>query len=793
MARTRSSARLAEAKGKEARIKSEEVDDPMLLDEPSVKTRSKGKGKLKAEVELEAKSESEYDQSEDEERPPPRKRQRTSIRPVKTQVWKKQVRGKQGGLAVLVDMPIDIFTEIASHLLPIDIVSLSRSSKFFRSFLMDRSSIHIWHTAMRNIRGLPPCPPDLSEPHYLSLLFSKFCTMCCQPVRSRMDEILRVRFCTSCRDKHLVSLDTIAWDLRCLVHHSSKIMPSKARWGPSMAHVLKEEAREVEQKYQEMKNGGDKTAMEEWEKETKAAIQKRIEESTPIQFFLDIIESDREHEVREIKNARRREIEDRFVKLGWDKKDMQFTYNFPSRREWYSLVEKAQPLTERIWSNLQPKLIPILEANREERLQKEKSDRQSARRIRLAHLMREIKKTQAPLLDITVRSPTVPQKSSHSGKSGDDSQEAGPSSRVVEAQSSDAIPLEVSSDDSDISILSDITFHDIFPDIEDALQWPMVQELYETDTSVSKMEQNFIAGRAEIDAAIADWKTNTHTRLAEMLRRDQDVQSQPLTPRLIVQENKTDPFANFSDDLKLLLRADSLFIGVVTRTRKIIHSYELATTQFGYGIAFRDGIMSKPYKPPLNFGRIRAYDEARPVIRVLLAHMGLENACIAELQSVGRGYVCGRCHDTKPKTWEDLVLHYMEAKEVFTRVQEHTAKLEALDVTYRDVHDPDAFSDRPLVKFTSPLSGNITRACTLCTKEPISHVVRGPEERIIEHLKDVHNIAAPQLGTHYSSPHFNYPAIFDLDSGSEFDLDPGIFFPFDDSDLEGPDFLWNSF
>ncbi|CUA68903.1 hypothetical protein RSOLAG22IIIB_08151 [Rhizoctonia solani] len=203
MAITRSSTRLASAKGKGVkRIKSEEIDDPMLLDQPSekVKLDEKGKGKLKVE-ESEVNSESEYDQSEDEEQPPPRKRQRTSTKSSTKTIRKKQVRGKQGGLAGLVNMPIDIFTEITAYLFPIDIISLSRANKSFRRLLMDRSSIHIWHSTMRNVRGLPPCPPDLSEPHYLSLLFSKHCTMCGQPLRCRMDEVLRVRFCVTCRDE----------------------------------------------------------------------------------------------------------------------------------------------------------------------------------------------------------------------------------------------------------------------------------------------------------------------------------------------------------------------------------------------------------------------------------------------------------------------------------------------------------------------------------------------------------------------------------------------------------------
>ncbi|CAE6506418.1 unnamed protein product, partial [Rhizoctonia solani] len=94
----------------------------------------------------------------------PRKRQRTH---------KKQTQREEGPVTTLVNVPIEIFTEIGLHLLPIDLISLSRSNQLLRSLLMRRSSRHIWQSAMKNMEGLPPCPSNCSEPRYLSLIFSK--------------------------------------------------------------------------------------------------------------------------------------------------------------------------------------------------------------------------------------------------------------------------------------------------------------------------------------------------------------------------------------------------------------------------------------------------------------------------------------------------------------------------------------------------------------------------------------------------------------------------------------------
>ncbi|EUC60917.1 hypothetical protein RSOL_376120, partial [Rhizoctonia solani AG-3 Rhs1AP] len=102
-------------------------------------------------------------------------------------------------LATLADMPLDIFIEIAAYLMPIDIISLARLTKSTRSKLMHRSSIHVWHTAMKNLEILPDCPPDMSEPRYLSFLFSEVCTACGESVNASPDWVLRVRLCGPCR------------------------------------------------------------------------------------------------------------------------------------------------------------------------------------------------------------------------------------------------------------------------------------------------------------------------------------------------------------------------------------------------------------------------------------------------------------------------------------------------------------------------------------------------------------------------------------------------------------------
>lgn len=66
-------------------------------------------------------------------------------------------------------------TQILSHLNPVDLLSLARSTRDFRTLLMSKDSAFIWSAARGNIIGLPPCPTFLSEPAYANLVFNPDC------------------------------------------------------------------------------------------------------------------------------------------------------------------------------------------------------------------------------------------------------------------------------------------------------------------------------------------------------------------------------------------------------------------------------------------------------------------------------------------------------------------------------------------------------------------------------------------------------------------------------------------
>ncbi|KAH7335034.1 hypothetical protein B0J17DRAFT_538623, partial [Rhizoctonia solani] len=64
---------------------------------------------------------------------------------------------------------------IATHLLPADLLSLACANKFFQKMFMSCTSERLWTQVLINASNIPACPPELSEPQYVLMLFSKMC------------------------------------------------------------------------------------------------------------------------------------------------------------------------------------------------------------------------------------------------------------------------------------------------------------------------------------------------------------------------------------------------------------------------------------------------------------------------------------------------------------------------------------------------------------------------------------------------------------------------------------------
>ncbi|TNY21107.1 hypothetical protein DMC30DRAFT_395718 [Rhodotorula diobovata] len=155
---------------------------------------SKGKGKA---VEVD-------DDDEGDDEGQPRKKAR------------KAVKGKQKGrskgtakLEVLKTLPVEMLTEIFSHLDPGDLLPLSMVNKQYRSLLTAKSSGRLWKVARDRLKIKDLSAGGSTEWQYASLLFAKTCQRCNGGKGVCTFADLRVRYCNSCQAQQIVKLSAL--------------------------------------------------------------------------------------------------------------------------------------------------------------------------------------------------------------------------------------------------------------------------------------------------------------------------------------------------------------------------------------------------------------------------------------------------------------------------------------------------------------------------------------------------------------------------------------------------------
>ena len=83
-----------------------------------------------------------------------------------------EVRPETSGIYPIYRYTEPRVTQVFESLHPIDLYSVIRSTKRLRSILLDRRASSVWKEAFKRCSDvLPPCPLDISEPRWASMLF----------------------------------------------------------------------------------------------------------------------------------------------------------------------------------------------------------------------------------------------------------------------------------------------------------------------------------------------------------------------------------------------------------------------------------------------------------------------------------------------------------------------------------------------------------------------------------------------------------------------------------------------
>ncbi|GAA5883672.1 hypothetical protein JCM16303_004758 [Sporobolomyces ruberrimus] len=105
-------------------------------------------------------------------------------------------------------LPVELVTEILSHLEPKDLLAFSRTNKSCRSILMSKKqSNRIWKLARQKFNLPDLTADDFSEPAYAALLWDTQCDNCAEYRPAATETWLRVRLCIPCRKLKMVKID----------------------------------------------------------------------------------------------------------------------------------------------------------------------------------------------------------------------------------------------------------------------------------------------------------------------------------------------------------------------------------------------------------------------------------------------------------------------------------------------------------------------------------------------------------------------------------------------------------
>ncbi|KAG1893586.1 uncharacterized protein F5891DRAFT_1176386 [Suillus fuscotomentosus] len=284
-------------------------------------------------------------------------------------------RARKQSLEVLISLPLDILFEIFGRLLPLDLLHLSRTTKALRSVLMHRSSTTVWMAARSNVKGMPACADDMSEPAHASLAFDMHCHNCLRPNVRNIDWNLRVRYCQKCFKERTEIVDdkfkkTYGLKLHhCLSlsmtqNHRESLVDELSKLGPEERSVLRGLKRD--------------------------AVLVRKEHAVLCTKWMEGEQQSRWKELDHLRSLRHDAILEKLIELGWEEDVNKLPDRHTARIyklthfEDLPLVKQPKPLTDHIWQNIQHKMVEFMGQMREFRILQERKQQIRERQSLLA-------------------------------------------------------------------------------------------------------------------------------------------------------------------------------------------------------------------------------------------------------------------------------------------------------------------------------------------------------------------------------------------------------------------------
>ncbi|KAG9118794.1 hypothetical protein FRC07_006513, partial [Ceratobasidium sp. 392] len=628
-------------------------------------------------------------------------------------------------LHTLLDMPYELLTQVSSYLMPIDLLSLARSNKHCRKAFLSPSFRDIWRTTLRNVPGLPECPPELCEPQYVSLIWSKTCTSCGTEVWRTITAELLVRLCSVCIEEQVCEL-TRGDALLEVVPTASRIVKWKT---PSHWFALRCDIEWASEKMNAKET--DNEAYHQWHASRVKDIQRRHAHASLLVAYLN---SGYPFPNR----LRKQDIVARLTKEGWGPLALCATPR--TSEEWTLLVDQPEVLTDRIWAHIYPRIHALLEPNQVYN-KKVETERHREERIQiLEELVHKYSKRLPPLVHVTMK-------------------ESGSNKHRLEIDyPPDKSPPPFKLRDEDV--------HAPFPSMVELLTWPIIRNIVDTDISPREFETSFESIRIDFNRALVDWRTKIEQDLGDIrgAGRDEDIEALtgsglPLpadgsgltVPEFLVTFMKPDGTytTNLFDlpmNLQTVLRACSMFKSGFGRTYPgIVPPAAIWQMEEDWT---ETRLPDKQWDPC----QVAWDAEHSAVAKKMLERLGRADATTAEMRALTFHFVCARCNELEPHFWESLVTHYVEQQVQWKVAQERISVEQGAPPVFNHTHDLGPTSLTPFARLLtsdeldkfmhSRFEGMIPVVCLQCegldleTKSFLAVKTRD-ESPIMRHLREV--------------------------------------------------------
>ncbi|KAF9563469.1 hypothetical protein CPC08DRAFT_661821 [Agrocybe pediades] len=275
---------------------------------------------------------------------------------------------------------------------PKDLLNLARTSKDFRALLTSRSAAPIWKMVLSQVvPKLPPCPQDLCEMEYASLLFDTFCMACLSTRVSiiKTDFKMRLRLCPTCKKNNIKQFVheyywkgdsySILWDTCILLPPSFEDkLPENVNDNdlgtPYDSATNKTESLyfipEVVIMLSKLKSlESDPSAYQKFGNEQKAVATRMMNEGRELALWKSNAEIMQINQNLKVRDCRAERIEEEMSALGWEKKFYP-TYSLDKGQRktdyeyWQHYLYQHKPFSQRSWKITLPRLHQIYERSK---------------------------------------------------------------------------------------------------------------------------------------------------------------------------------------------------------------------------------------------------------------------------------------------------------------------------------------------------------------------------------------------------------------------------------------------